>query len=193
VLVPGGFGERGIEGKIRAVAHARKNKIPYLGICLGMQVAVIEYARGVCGLEAATSREFDEEAKDPVIDLMEHQRAVTRKGGTMRLGAYPCALKPGTRAFEAYRTEEISERHRHRYEVNNEYRELLESRGMVFSGVSPDGKLIEMAELPGDRHPWFVGCQFHPEFKSRPLGPHPLFTAYIRATLGYQDARKGAA
>lgn len=184
ILVPGGFGVRGIEGKIAAIAYAREERIPFLGICLGMQCAVVEFARQVCGLKGANSREFDPETPYPVIDLMPEQRGITNLGGSMRLGAYPCNLLQGSRASQAYEKVEVSERHRHRYEVNNEMRSLLEARGMVISGVSPDGKLVEMIEL-GD-HPWFVGCQFHPEFKSRPRYPHPLFRAFIKATLEYQ-------
>ncbi|MFQ5532868.1 MAG: CTP synthase, partial [Candidatus Methylomirabilales bacterium] len=184
ILVPGGFGIRGIEGKITAITYAREEGIPFLGICLGMQCAVIEFARHVCGLREANSREFDPETPHPVIDLMPEQRGITNLGGTMRLGAYPCRLRTESRAFEAYGTEEVSERHRHRYEVNNEYRSLLENHGLVNSGVSPDEKLVELVELAG--HPWFVGCQFHPEFRSRPKHPHPLFRAFIRATLEHR-------
>ncbi|MFQ5989771.1 MAG: CTP synthase [Candidatus Methylomirabilales bacterium] len=184
ILVPGGFGIRGIEGKIEAITYAREEGIPFLGICLGMQCAVIEFARHVCGLREANSREFDPETPHPVIDLMPEQRGITNLGGTMRLGAYPCRVRPDSKAVEAYRTEEVSERHRHRYEVNNEYRSLLESHGLVNSGVSPDGKLVELVEVAN--HPWFVGCQFHPEFRSRPKHPHPLFRAFIRATLEHR-------
>ncbi len=188
ILVPGGFGQRGTEGKIAAIRHARENGVPFFGICLGMQMAVVEFARDVCGLASANSSEFADDCPDPVIDLMKEQQGVTQKGGTMRLGAYPCLLQEGTRALEAYGRKEISERHRHRYEVNNAYREVLRDGGMVLSGLSPDGDLVEMVELPD--HPWFVGCQFHPEFKSRPMEPHPLFSAFIRASL---DNKRGRA
>ncbi len=184
ILVPGGFGIRGIEGKIMAITYAREEGIPFLGICLGMQCAVIEFARQVCGLRGANSREFDPETPYPVIDLMPEQRGITNLGGSMRLGAYPCLLRQGSRSFRAYEREEVSERHRHRYEVNNDIRGLFENQGMVISGVSPDGKLVEMIELAD--HPWFVGCQFHPEFKSRPSHPHPLFEAFIRAALEHR-------
>lgn len=184
VLVPGGFGIRGIEGKVAAITYAREEGIPFFGICLGMQCAVIEFARQVCGLKGANSREFDPETPHPVIDLMPEQRGIANLGGSMRLGAYPCQLRQGSRASQAYGREEVSERHRHRYEVNNEDRSLLESRGLVISGVSPDGKLVEMIELAD--HPWFVGCQFHPEFKSQPRHPHPLFRAFVRATLEHR-------
>jgi CTP synthase len=182
ILVPGGFGERGIEGKIRAVQWAREQRIPFFGICLGMQCAVIEHARNSCGLAGANSSEFNAASPHPVIDLMAEQVQVRQKGGTMRLGAYPCVVKRGTKAYAAYRKEEISERHRHRYEVNNLYRQRLEEGGLVLSGTSPDGALVEMVELPD--HPWFVGCQFHPEFKSKPLAPHPLFREFVRAAAG---------
>jgi len=181
LLIPGGFGERGTEGKISAIRHARENGVPFFGICLGMQMAVIEYARHVCGIEKAVSEEFDECASHPVIHLMNEQKGVTDKGATMRLGAWPCVLKDGTVAHRVYGEKEISERHRHRFEVNNAYREQLEGAGLVLSGLSPDGHLVEMIELPG--HPYFVACQFHPEFKSRPRDPHPLFSAFIRASL----------
>lgn len=180
VLVPGGFGKRGIEGKIRAARHARESGKPYFGICLGMQVAVIEFARHVCGLEGANSTEFDKTGPAPVIDLMPDQRGVNKVGGTMRLGAYPCRIEPGTRAHEVYGVTEISERHRHRYEVNNDYREQLTAGGMRLSGTSPDGSLVEMVEIPD--HRWFVGCQFHPEYKSKPTAPHPLFRAFVAAS-----------
>ncbi len=179
ILVCPGFGERGVEGKVLAAQYARENRVPYLGICLGLQIAIIEFARNVCGLKGAHSTEFDGQTPHPVIDLMPEQRGVRNKGGTMRLGAYPCALARGSRAHSAYGSEEISERHRHRYEVNNDYRERLGAGGLAFSGMSPDGSLVEMAELPG--HPWFLGCQFHPEFKSRPMRPHPLFRDFIKA------------
>ena len=185
VLVPGGFGERGIEGKIAAVRHARENNIPFLGICLGLQMAVIEYARNVCGIERAHSTEFDEDTPDPVIDLMEHQRTITDKGATMRLGAYPCVLKDDSLASRTYDRSEISERHRHRFEVNNTYRDRLEKAGLVFSGLSPDGQLCEMAELPG--HPWFLASQFHPEFKSKPLQAHPMFRDFVGAAIRFRQ------
>lgn len=184
VLVPGGFGIRGIEGKIGAITYAREEGVPFLGICLGMQCAVIEFARHVCGLREANSREFDTETPHAVIDLMPEQRGITNLGGTMRLGAYPCRLRPGSRAYQAYGMNEVSERHRHRYEVNNEYRSVLEAHGLVISGDSPDGRLVEMIELAD--HPWFVSCQFHPEFRSRPRHPHPIFRAFIRATLEHR-------
>lgn len=181
VLVPGGFGDRGIEGKILAVQYAREKKIPYFGICLGMQIACIEFARNVVGLVSANSREFDAKSPHPVIDLMSAQESVVDKGATMRLGAYPCHLKEGSLVHRVYGKSEISERHRHRYEFNNSYREKLEQKEFVFSGLSPDGTLVEMIEYP--KHPWFVGCQFHPEFKSQPMQPHPLFEGFIQAAL----------
>ena len=189
LLVPGGFGARGIEGKIAAVRYAREQKLPFFGICLGMQIAVIEYARNVCGLAGANSAEFDRECKTAVIDLMIDQRGVQNLGGTMRLGAYPCKLKPGSLAFAAYGSELISERHRHRYEVSNAYRAQLEERGMTLSGLSPDGELVEMVELAD--HPYFLGCQFHPEFKSRPMEPHPLFRQFIAAALKQRQRSQG--
>ncbi|SMO33460.1 CTP synthase [Balnearium lithotrophicum] len=179
ILVPGGFGERGVEGKIKAVKYARENKIPFFGICLGMQCAVIEFARNVAGLEGAHSAEFSSTTPYPVIDLMEEQKGVEEKGGTMRLGAYPCILKEGTFSFSAYGVKEISERHRHRYEFNNKFRDVLEKAGLVIAGTSPDGKLVEIVEIK--EHPWFVAVQFHPEFKSRPRTPHPLFLNFIKA------------
>lgn len=181
VLVPGGFGTRGIEGKLTAIRYARERRIPFFGICLGMQVATIEIARDLCGLKGANSSEFDADSRYPVIDMMLEQRGITTKGGTMRLGAYPCHIKRDTLAFKAYGKVEIMERHRHRYEVNNQYRETLEKSGVVLSGLSPDGRLVEIMELKG--HPWFLGCQFHPEFKSRPMAPHPLFKEFIKATI----------
>ncbi|NWF54140.1 MAG: CTP synthase [Syntrophaceae bacterium] len=186
ILVPGGFGNRGIEGKIRAAQYAREKGIPYFGICLGMQLALVEFGRHVCGLEKANSTEFDPETPHPIIALMEEQKAILEKGGTMRLGAYPALLNEGSLAHQAYGEAKISERHRHRYEVNNDYRPKLESHGILFSGVSPDGKLVEICELPG--HPWFLGCQFHPELKSRPHAPHPLFREFISAA--YREKRK---
>ncbi|MBI4727043.1 CTP synthase [candidate division TA06 bacterium] len=187
ILVCPGFGERGVEGKILCAKYARENKVPYFGICLGMQVAVIEAARNLCGLRGANSTEFDKNCQDLVIDFLPEQRQVKNLGGTMRLGAYPCRLKPGTKAFAAYGQEDISERHRHRYEVNNDYLGRLEQQGIVFSGKSPDGLLMEMMEAEG--HPWFVGCQFHPEFKSRPLRAHPLFREFIRAAKEFKAAK----
>jgi CTP synthase len=189
VLVPGGFGSRGSEGKITAIRYARERKIPYLGICLGMQMAVCEFARNVAGIPKAHSVEFDPSLDGAVIALMADQEDVSELGGTMRLGAYDCDLSPGSLAARIYGRPRISERHRHRYEVNNRYREQLEASGLVLSGRSPDGNLVEMIELPQDRHPFFIGCQFHPEFKSRPTAPHPLFTAYIAASLQYQRER----
>jgi CTP synthase len=187
VLVPGGFGVRGIEGKIAAITYAREELVPFFGICLGMQCAVIEYARNVCGLAGANSREFDPHTPQAVIDLLPDQRGITNLGGTMRLGAYPCRLTADSRAQQAYGSTEISERHRHRYEFNNEYRDVLSQHGLLLSGFSPDGNLVETIELPS--HPWFVGGQFHPEFKSRPRRPHPLFREFIRAALAYQERR----
>ena len=183
ILVPGGFGERGIEGMIRAINYARVQGIPYFGICLGMQLAVIEYARNVCKMEKANSTEFHEDTTYAVIDFLPEQRDITDKGGTMRLGAYPCFLGKDTFAFEAYGKKEISERHRHRYEFNNEYKDILVQKGLRISGTSPDGHLVEMVEL--ENHPWFVGCQFHPEFKSKPTRPHPLFVKFIEASLNH--------
>ena len=181
ILVPGGFGDRGIEGMIQAVHYARTNRIPYFGICLGMQMAVVEYARHVCGLDRANSSEFDEESPYPVIDLLPEQKAVKEKGATMRLGAYPCNLEASSFAFDAYASLEISERHRHRYEFNNDFKEVLVQKGLRITGTSPDGRLAEVVEIPD--HPWFLGCQFHPEFKSRPTAPHPLFRKFIEAAL----------
>ncbi len=194
ILIPGGFGSRGVEGKIMAAKLAREKKIPFFGICLGMQCAVIEISRNLCNL-SANSVEFDPEVEHPVIFLMEswynyrtgsiEKRTFdSQKGGTMRLGSYPCVVKESTKAFEAYKKTLIYERHRHRYEFNNSYREILESKGLVISGLSPDGQLVEIIELRD--HPWFVGCQFHPEFKSRPTEPHPLFKAFIEASLSAQ-------
>lgn len=179
ILVPGGFGVRGVEGKIEAIRYARENKIPFFGICLGMQCAVIEFARHVCGFEDANSTELAPGTSAPVISLLDDQRGVTDMGGTMRLGAYACQLKEGTRAAKAYTKSLIAERHRHRYEFNNAYREAVEKGGMVVAGASPDGKLVEVVELRD--HPWFVACQYHPEFKSSPVAPHPLFAAFVKA------------
>lgn len=178
IIVPGGFGSRGIEGKIFAIEYARKNNLPFLGLCVGLQCAVIEFARNVLGLKEANSQEFDPNTKYPVIHLLESQKGIRKKGGTMRLGAYPCLLKEGTNAFKAYQTKRVYERHRHRYEVNNEYLELLENSGMVVSGIYEKENLVEIIELK--EHPFFVATQFHPEFKSRPLRPHPLFLNFIK-------------
>jgi CTP synthase len=183
LLVPGGFGDRGVEGMIVAIEHARTQHLPFFGICLGLQVAIIEFARHVCGMSGTTSTEFEPHCPDPVIALMASQRDVQDLGGTMRLGAYAARLRPGSRAAEAYGTTEISERHRHRWEVNNAYRDVLAEHGLRLSGQSPDGSLVEMIEYPD--HPWFVGCQFHPELKSRPTRPHPLFAAFIGAAAGH--------
>jgi CTP synthase len=196
VLVPGGFGVRGVEGKIQAIRYAREMRIPYFGICFGMQLAVIEFARHLAGIDGATSEEFDPEAADPVIYLMRewydyrrdaiiHRDRETEKGGTMRLGAYPCVLKAGSLAEQAYGETKIMERHRHRYEFNNSYREKLTKAGLRLTGTSPNGELVEIIELKD--HPWFLGCQFHPEFKSRPMKPHPLFRDYIGAALAYKQ------
>ncbi|MGB9663995.1 MAG: CTP synthase [Ignavibacteria bacterium] len=186
LLVPGGFGERGIEGKIRAIKFARENKIPFFGICLGMQCAVIEFARNVCGLKQANSTEF-RKTRQNVIDLMPDQRKIKDLGGTMRLGAYPCIIEKGTKAYEAYKSELISERHRHRYELNNKFRKILQDNGMIFSGLSPDGTLVEIIELKD--HPWFLGCQFHPELKSRALRAHPLFREFVKASYKYKTSQ----
>ena len=183
VLVPGGFGDRGVEGKIAAIRYAREHQVPFLGICLGMQLAVVEFARHVCGLAGAHSRELDPAAPHPVIDLMDDQVGVTAKGGTMRLGSYPCRLQPGSLAAAVYGGQEIQERHRHRYEFNNDYRQALTEAGLSLSGLSPDGRLVEMIELPG--HPWFVAGQFHPELKSRPNRAHPLFRGFVSAAKQY--------
>lgn len=181
ILVPGGFGERGTEGKIRAIRYARERRIPYLGICLGMQLAVVEFARSVLGLEGANSSEFDPATTHPVIDLLPEQKGITNLGGTMRLGRYPCRIVPGSTAYRAYGTVEVWERHRHRYEFNNAYREAFMRAGLSCSGLSPDGRLVEIIEL--ENHPWFVATQFHPEFKSRPSRPHPLFRDFVGAAL----------
>jgi len=198
ILVPGGFGSRGVEGKVCAARYARENKVPYFGICLGMQIAVIEFARHVAGLKSANSSEFNELTPDPVIYLMtewfdERSRTVQRrdasseKGATMRLGAYPCRLTAGSLARQAYGSDEISERHRHRYEFNNDYMARLADKGLLFSGMSPTGDLVEIVELR--EHPWFLGCQFHPEFKSKPMAPHPLFRDFIRASLAHSQRK----
>jgi len=196
ILVPGGFGKRGVEGKIKAINFARQNNLPFFGICLGMQLAVVEYSRNVLNLSKANSTEFDEETPDAVIYLIKEwfdyrtnqvqvRDEASDLGGTLRLGAYPCILKENTRAFEAYGMPEISERHRHRYEFNNDYRKALEEKGLVIAGTSPDNNLVEMVELAD--HPWFLGCQFHPEFKSKPMKPHPLFKAFIKAALTHKS------
>ena len=181
ILVPGGFGQRGIEGMITAIRYARENRIPYFGICLGMQLSVVEFARHVCKLEKANSSEFDQKTPHPVIDFLPEQRSVTEMGASMRLGAYACVLENESFAFDAYGMREISERHRHRYEVNNVYRDTLMTHGLSITGTSPDGRLVEMVEIKDS--PWFLGCQFHPEFKSRPTSPHPLFSKFIGASL----------
>ena len=186
ILVPGGFGKRAFDGKITAARYAREHRVPYLGICLGMQVAVCEFARDVLGYADASSSEFDPQCAHAVIDLLDEQEGVTEKGGTMRLGAYPCALVAGTLAAEAYGEALVQERHRHRYEFNSAYREELEAAGLVVSGTSPDGELVEMVELRRDLHPWFVATQAHPEFKSRPTRPHPLFREFVRAAANLE-------
>jgi len=188
ILVPGGFGIRGIEGMIKAVRYAREEKMPFFGICLGMQMAVVEYARNVCGLNKANSSEFDPETPYPVIDLLPEQRNVMEKGASMRLGAWPCVITPESFAFDAYGQKKISERHRHRYEFNNDYKKTLNDRGLRITGISPDGKLAEIVEIKD--HPWFLGCQFHPEFKSRPVKPHPLFSRFIEAALKNGQKKK---
>ncbi len=185
LLVPGGFGNRGIEGKIATAHYARTNNVPYLGICLGMQIAVIEFARYVCGLKDANSGEFDENSNNKVIDFMPDQNAEINKGGTLRLGAYPCKIAAGTKMEECYKTSEISERHRHRYEFNNDYRDMMTKNGLVISGTSPDGHIVETVEIPENK--FYVGVQFHPEFKSRPNKAHPLFMGLIRSALDLQD------
>ncbi|MEY4575485.1 MAG: synthetase, partial [Pseudomonadota bacterium] len=184
---PGGFGDRGLEGKIKAIRYAREHGVPFFGICLGMQMAVVEFARHVCHLEGANTVEADPQAKFPVIHLMPGQRGIHEKGATMRLGAYPCELSEGSLAARIYGSNTISERHRHRFEVNNEFRDPLERAGLRLSGLSPDQLLVEMVELPN--HPYFVGCQFHPEFKSKPHAAHPLFTSFIRAAQAYSRTR----
>ncbi|HEY4305897.1 MAG TPA: CTP synthase [Gemmatimonadaceae bacterium] len=187
VLVPGGFGVRGVEGMVEAIRHVRENNVPFFGICLGMQTAIIEFARNVCGLDDSHSSEFAPECDNPVISLMESQQHVTDMGGTMRLGAYPCRLARGSRAAEIYGQPEVSERHRHRYEVSNKYRELFVDKGMRLSGLSPDQQLVEIIELPS--HPWFIGCQFHPELQSRPTRPHPLFAGFVAAAMAKKTKR----
>ncbi|NOZ23428.1 MAG: CTP synthase [Planctomycetes bacterium] len=185
ILVPGGFGTRGVQGKILAIQYAREKGVPFFGICLGLQCAVIEFARNACGLPKANTTEIDPDTSDPVICLLEEQKVVVDKGATMRLGAYPCHLQPNTKALDAYGEAEISERHRHRYEFNNKYREAMSAKGMVFSGLSPDGELVEIIELAD--LPWFVATQFHPEFKSRPVDAHPLFRDFVKAALNRKD------
>jgi CTP synthase len=198
ILVPGGFGSRGIEGKICAAKYAREEKIPYFGICLGMQIAVIEFARNAAAMAGAHSQEFDKNTPYPVIYLMkewyddktgtvQRRDIASDKGGTMRLGAYPCVIKKDTLAHKAYGISDISERHRHRYEFNNTFIDRLEEKGLVISGTSPDAELVEIVEFKD--HPWYLGCQFHPEFKSRPMDPHPLFREFIRASLAYSKTR----
>lgn len=187
ILVPGGFGSRGIEGKIKAANYARTQNIPYLGICLGMQVAVIEFARNVLGLADANSSEIDSDTSAPVIDIMPEQKDVQEMGGTMRLGKYPCVLNPESKSYQLYGASMIYERHRHRYEVNNDYREEFAKNGVLFAGTSPDNHIVEMMEIPA--HPWFVACQFHPEFKSRPNRPHPLFRGFVSAAAKRCDEK----
>jgi CTP synthase len=186
ILVPGGFGDRGSEGKIETIRYARENHIPFFGICLGMQMAVVEFARSVCGLAEANSSEFDANSPHPVIHLMAAQKSIDTKGGTMRLGTYPCVLQDDSLALKLYGRKKIGERHRHRYEFNNDYIERFVGNGMVLSGVSPDGRLVEIIELKD--HPWFLGCQFHPEFKSRPMDGHPLFKGFVKAALQNRHA-----
>ena len=186
ILIPGGFGDRGSEGKIAAIRYARENQVPFFGICLGMQMAVVEFARHVCGLDGANSSEFDLQTPHPVIHLMAEQKAIDTKGGTMRLGAFPCVLQNETLSAKLYGREKISERHRHRYEFNNSYRAEFGAKGMILSGLSPDSELVEIIELKN--HPWFLGCQFHPEFKSRPMDSHPLFRGFIEAALQNRKA-----
>jgi CTP synthase len=192
ILVPMGFGPRGTEGKIAAVRFARESKVPFFGICFGMQMAVIEFARHVCGLERANSTEVDPSTPHPVIDLMTAQRGLTQKGGTMRLGSYPCVLEEGSLARKLYNRKKTAERHRHRYEVNNSYRERLAGKGLVLAGISPDGSLVEMVELASKEHPWFLATQFHPELKSRPTDCHPLFRGFIKAALQQRLRRREA-
>src|SRR3989449_292331 len=187
LLVPGGFGVRGVEGMLEAIRWAREHKLPFFGICLGLQTAIIEFARNVCKIPDTNSSEFAPECENPVIALMRSQEGIQEMGGTMRLGAYPCRLRPGSRVAQAYTATEVSERHRHRYEVSNAYRDVLAEYGLRASGLSPDGSLVEMIELP--EHPWFIGCQFHPELKSRPMRPHPLFAGFVGAALEHRKLR----
>ena len=189
LLVPGGFGERGIEGKVEAIRYARQKNVPFFGVCLGMQCAVIEFARHVCGLAGAHSTEFEKDAPHPVICLLDEQKSITKKGGTMRLGAQPATLDPESLAAACYETVDISERHRHRYEFNNKYRQQFAAHGMHFAGTSPDEVLVEVVEIPG--HPWFLAVQFHPEFKSKPTAPQPLFVGFIGAAAKHRKARGG--
>ncbi|MCK4680039.1 hypothetical protein KAT82_02870, partial [bacterium] len=184
VLVPGGFGQRGFEGKVASAGYARRKGVPYFGICLGLHCAVVEFARNVCGLEGANSTEFDQDTKHPVIDLLPEQKSIVNMGGTMRLGGYDCHVVEGSRAHEAYGESDVRERHRHRYEYNNEFRSTLESSGLVSSGTYLAADLVEMVELAD--HPWFVCCQFHPEFRSRPGVAHPLFREFVRAALAHK-------
>jgi CTP synthase len=186
VLIPGGFGERGVEGKIKAARYAREHKVPYLGLCLGMQVATIEFARDVCGLEGANSTEFDKQAKEPVISLLEEQREVRNKGASMRLGTWPTKIGQGTLAEKIYGQPDVMERHRHRYEFNMKYRDRMDAKGFVVSGTSPDGTLAELIELRD--HPYFIGCQYHPEFQSKPNKPHPLFKGFVEACLAHESS-----
>ena len=188
ILVPGGFGSRGIEGKIQAIRYAREHQIPFLGLCLGMQLSIVEFARDVVGYSDAHSAELDPSTAHPVIHLMPDQDGIEDIGGTLRLGSYPCVLNKDSKAYALYGTETIHERHRHRYEVNNDYRTVLQEHGMMLSGISPDGRIVEMIELPD--HPWFVATQAHPELKSRPNRPHPLFKGFIEASLDYQEKHK---
>jgi CTP synthase len=189
ILVPGGFGERGFEGKIASIRYARKHKLPFFGICYGMQAAVVEYARSELGITDATTTEYDANAQSPVIALMEEQKRTNEKGGTMRLGAFDCTLKEGTHSHHAYGQTQISERHRHRFELNNAYRRQLAEKGLVMAGANPKLDLVEIVELPRDKHPWFVGVQYHPEFKTSPLRPHPLFRDFIAAAIEEQRKR----
>jgi len=191
LLVPGGFGVRGVEGMLEAIRWAREHKLPFFGICLGLQTAIFEFARNVCKIANTNSSEFEPECENPVIALMRSQEGMQEMGGTMRLGAYPCRLRPGSRVAQIYGSAEVSERHRHRYEVSNAYRDVLAEYGMRCSGLSPDGSLVEMIELPD--HPWFIGCQFHPELKSRPMRPHPLFAGFVGAALEYRKRHPRAA
>jgi CTP synthase len=181
IIVTPGFGHRGISGKILAVKYARENNIPFLGICLGMQCAVIEFAQNVLKLEDANSLEMDRKCKNPVINLMEEQKMITEKGGTMRLGSYPCRVLRDSNAHKAYKTQKINERHRHRYEFNNSYQEMYSKAGMIASGINPETELVEIVEIP--KHKWFVGVQFHPEYKSTVINPHPIFVGFIKATI----------
>jgi CTP synthase len=188
MIVPGGFGDRGIEGMILAIQYAREKNLPYLGLCLGMQLTIVEFARNVLGLTDAHSHEFSETTKNPVIHIMPDQYGVTDLGGTLRLGSYPCVLKEESKAYQLYGSKTIEERHRHRYEVNNAYRQALTENGMMLSGCSPDDRIVEMIEIPS--HPWFIGTQAHPEFKSRPNKPHPLFTGFIGASLVHKESHE---